>query len=821
MKISYAWLQDWVSIPWPARELGDRLTMAGFELEGLTPAAPEFSGVVVARIVSAERHPQADKLQVCRVETGGSDLLQIVCGAANARAGLRTALAQVDAVLPGGMAIKGAKLRGVESAGMLCSAKELGLAETSDGIIEFPDDAPLGTPLRDYLSLDDSVLELNVTPNRGDAMSVLGIAREVAALAGGGLQEPLNARIVATGGAATGGAISAGAGAAGAAAPTVTLIAEKACPKFLGCLVRGVDNRRKSPLWLRERLRRAGSRSLSPVVDVTNYVLLELGQPMHAYDAAKVHGGIDARLARAGEPLTLLDGKDVTLDADMLVIADQSGAVGLAGVMGGQRTAVSDATTDVFLEAAWFAPDAIAGRARRLGLTTDASQRFERGVDPTGQLRAMQRAIAILSAIAGGSAGAISTSENSAGLPQPKSIRLRVAQMTRLLGTAVPSQDIQSALERLGMQVSAATGGALAGSTPRGTSASAEFSVTAPAHRFDIANERDLIEEIARQVGYVQIPEVTPRRARWLSARSEAQPDEVRVLDVLAARGYFEAINFAFVDPAWQSKLFASAAALALANPIASDLAVMRVSLWPGLLRALLENQRRQQSRVRLFESGAVFVGGGEVSMLGGASLGQRTAEQWGLADSGSRGANDLYDARGDVEALLSTTGAAHRFIFEPASVACLHPGRSAAIRCDNKTVGHIGELHPRLVRELDFAATPILFELEMNALSVRLPDYEQVSRFPAVRRDLAIVIDEIVPFSAVHERVTFVAGAALRELRVFDVYRGPGVEIGRKSLALGLILQEKSRTLTDEETARLMAAVAADLQANCGAQIR
>jgi phenylalanyl-tRNA synthetase beta chain len=792
MKLSMQWLGEWVRCELPPQQLGARLTMAGFELEALTPAAPPFSGVIVAEIIEAVRHPQADKLQVCRVATGSGEPLQIVCGAANARAGLRTALAQVGALLPGDLAIKAAKLRGVESAGMLCSAKELGLAESSDGIIELPADAPLGTDVRALLALDDVSLELNVTPNRGDAMSVLGLAREVAAITDRPLQGPSFTAV--------------------AAAHTecfpVEIAAASACPRFVARVIRGVDNRRTSPLWLRERLRRAGLRSISPVVDVTNHVLLELGQPMHAYDLARLDRGIRVRHAQADEPFELLDGRAVTLSPDMLVIADATGPVGLAGIMGGARTAVQTSTVDVLFEVAWFAPEAIAGRGRRLGLTTDASQRYERGVDPAFQVRAVERATQLLLEIAGGRAGPVQVNEHAEFLPVRAEVLLRETQVARLLGVAPARARCVELLQSLGMQVRVVDAG---------------LAVLPPSHRFDITQEVDLIEEVARLFGYDQIPTVEPRASQRFRALPEAVVLEGRFLDLLAARGYFESISFSFVDPGLQQRLFPDDVATLLVNPIAADLAAMRVSLWPGLLRAALENQRRQQDRVRLFESAVVFrqrvAGVEEVAMLAGLICGSRLPEQWGAQAA----AVDFHDQRADVEALLSLTGRPESFAFEAgAGRSCLHPGRSARIVRDGRTVGWIGELHPQQVREMDLTYVPVLFELEVNqALRADPRSFSEVSRFPQVRRDLALVVDESVPFSQIHERVTLVASGLLRDLKVFDVYRGAGVEAGRKSVALGLILQDNSRTLTDEDAERLMAAIRQDLCAGLQARIR
>ena len=791
MKLSLQWLKDFVDFPWSGRELGERLTMAGFELEGVTLAAPPFSGVVVAEIVSCEKHPQADKLQVCQVSTGSGPLLQIVCGARNARAGLRTALANVGAVLPGDLRIKAAQLRGVDSAGMLCSAKELGLAESSDGIVELPGAMALGADIRVALGLDDEILEIAVTPNRGDAMSVLGLAREVAALAGTALRGPAPTSATAQ----------------HQANVPVALVNGAGCPKFAARLIRGVNNSAPTPLWLRERLRRAGLRSISPVVDVTNYVLQEFGQPMHAYDAAKLQGGITVRKAKPQESLTLLDGKAVSLADDMLVIADEGGAVGLAGVMGGERTAVSAGTADVFFEVAWFEPQAIAGRARRLGLTTDASQRYERGVDPGLQERAMERATQLLLQIAGGEAGPLAVHRSQDPLPARPPVALRRSQLARLLGLQPDAGVVAAKLTALGMRVDATADG---------------WRVTPPAHRFDIAIEADLIEEVAREIGLAAIPESAPRARQVFAPMPEAQAGETRILDLLAARGYQEAIHFAFVDPALQQRLFPAAATVRLANPIAENLAVMRVSLWPGLLQATADNFRRQQDRVRLFELGSVFDGSGtETEMVAGVSAGPRHAEQWGSARDEAKIAADFFDLRADVSALLSISGDLAAFEFRPGGPACLHPGRSATILKAGVAVGSLGELHPGQVAALDLTYAPQVFELHREALASEMPRVGEISRQPQVRRDLAVVVDEQFTFGQLRERVTSVASGLLREIRCFDLYRGAGVETGRKSIALGLIFQDNLKTLTDEDADKIMAAIRSDLGASLNAKIR
>lgn len=794
MKISLDWLRQFVEPSISARELGDRLSMTGFELESLSSAAPPFSGVCVAQILTAERHPQADKLQVCQVSIGSGAPLQIVCGASNARAGLRTALAIVGARLPGDLNIKAAKLRGIESAGMLCSAKELGLAEVSEGIIELPDDTQLGIDLREALALDDTILELAVTPNRGDAMSVLGVAREVAVLTGHALREvdcsavPVDSAFVRD----------------YAPRARVTLDAPAECPRFHSRLVLDVDNARPTPLWMRERLRRAGQRSISPIVDVTNYIVLELGQPMHAYDLDKVHGTLRARLARVGERCELLDGRTVELEPDVLVIADDAGPVAMAGVMGGSRTAVSAETRRVLFEVAWFAPRAIAGRGRRHGLVTDASQRFERGVDPNLGLKAIERATRLLVSIAGGHAGDVNLAESTAHVRTVNDVTLRWSQLRRVLGYEVEPARVRAILEGLGMRCDDHSEG---------------VRVAPPSHRFDIAIERDLIEEIARIAGYDAAPITTAIAAQPILSRPSTYIEESRVLDTLAARGWNEGVHFAFVDPTLQEMLFPGVTAHRIVNPIASDLAVMRVSLWPGLLRAVQENQRRQQGRVRLFEHGVVFpVGAAEVDRIAGVACGSRWPEQWGAA----REPIDFFDVRADLESLLSLSGDTFDVRVGEAAPACLHPGRCAQVVRGAVNVGWIGELHPQLVRALDLAAAPVMFEIDFeSALAVRRPVFEEVSKFPQVRRDLAVVVDESVEFSALRSCVIGAAGEALRDLIAFDVYRGTGIESSRKSIGLGLILQEKDRTLTDEATDRVIAAVREALTRGFGATFR
>jgi phenylalanyl-tRNA synthetase beta chain len=790
VKVPVSWLREWVEFSWNAQELARRLTDSGFEVESLEPAAPAFTGVLVAEILSIAPHPEADKLRVCQVSTGSASV-QIVCGAANARQGLRAPLATVGAVLPGDARIKAAKLRGVESAGMLCSAKELGLASVSSGLLELPGDAPVGQDLREYLTLDDTVLELKVYANRGDALSVLGVAREVAALTGGRLKPPSLTPIPASG---------------TAAGPKPVVEAPTAAPRLLTRRINGLDNRAASPIWLQERLRRAGLRSINPVVDVTNYVLLECGQPMHAYDVRRVQGALTVRMARAGEQLTLLDERTVDLSQDVLLITDESGPIGLAGVMGGQGSGITPETTDVLLEVAYFSPDALAGRARRFGLQTDASQRFERGVDPNLQAGAMARATSLLLSLCGGEAAPVQEVRNAAALPARKPVLLRRSRLQMLSGAHIDDGRIMGCLTGLGMKLEPHWDG---------------WEVTPPSWRFDIGIEADLIEEVLRIVGFDAVqeyPKALPQRFR--RHRGTDVPEQM-LLGALVARGYQETIHYAFVDPVLQQKLFPVRPAVRLANPIASDLSVMRVSLWPALLKAASENLSRQQDRVRLFERGRVFLlhdgAVEEVPRVAGVAIGTRFPEQW----ASTRDAADFFDLKADVESLLALAGPTAQFEWQSGGPDCLHPGRSATVLRDGREIGWLGELHPSIAAERGLPGC-LLFELDITpAIAAEMPRVAPVSRFPHVRRDLSITVPESTPLSAVRTRVSVAAGSLLRELRVFDIYQGPGIETTRKSIALGLIFQDNNKTLKDDEADALMASVAADLSAHLGARVR
>jgi phenylalanyl-tRNA synthetase beta chain len=797
MKIPLSWLREWVDLPQEPRVIADRLTSLGFEVEALERAAPEFNGVVVGAITAIAPHPQADKLRVCTVDAGTGAPLQIVCGAPNARVGLKTALAQLGATLPGDLKIKAARLRGVDSSGMLCSPKELGMPADIDGIMELAADAPVGTDLRQYLDLDDWTFEIAVTPNRGDAMSVLGIARELAAAT----RVPLKSPDAADPMPAT---------ADSAAGPAVRLTPGAGCGRFASRVIRGIRRGVASPRWLQERLRRAGLRSISPVVDVTNLVLLELGQPMHAYDLVRLHGTVTARRATAGEAVKLLDDRELKVDADVAVIADDSGIVGLAGIMGGERTAIGDTTQDLFLEVAWFEPAAIAGRARRYGILTDASQRFERGVDPALQERALARATQLILQLVGGTASELDVQHLKQAVPLRAPVRLRPPRLARLLGREVASDEIRNVLASLGMKVAAE---------------GENFEVTPPSWRFDLRVEADLIEEVARSVGFGSIPEQPASGQRRLRAAPESRIDERAVLQLMAARGYHEIVSFGFVDPVLQRQVLGDQKVVTLRNPIASDLAVMRLSLWPGLLRAASQNLRRQVDRCKLLELASVFTPGAsgattETARIGGLAVGPRLPEQWGSARAGF----DFHDLKSDVESLLALAGPGAVATFEPCNnpPPALHPGRCAEIVRDGARIGLIGELHPTLGRTLEIEADVQLFELDYAAITTaHLTVYQPLSPFPQVRRDLSFVVDAGESFSRIAVHVSVAASNRLRELRIFDVYSGKGIESGRKSIALGLILQDLSRTLTDQEADETVASVIASLKSGLNARLR
>ena len=791
MKFSEQWLRTWVNPDVSRDELVARLSMTGLEVDSVTPAAGEFSGVVVGEILSAEQHPDADKLRVCRV-SNGSEEFQVVCGAPNARAGIKVPFAMVGAVLGEDFKIKKAKLRGVESFGMLCSAAELQISEDHDGLYELPQDAPVGQSVREYLGLDDAIIEVDLTPNRGDCLSIAGLAREVGANYGAAVTRVEVAPVAAV----------------HDDVRPVELVAAEACPRYLGRVIRNVDLSRATPLWMVERLRRSDIRSIDAVVDITNYVMLELGQPMHAFDLAEIKGGIRVRLAEEGEKLVLLDGQEISLRADTLVIADHERPLAMAGIMGGEHSGVSENTRDLFLESAFFDTIAIAGKARGYSLHTDSSHRFERGVDWQLQREAMERATALILEIVGGEPGPIVEAAEQGALPTLKQITLRNERITQMLGMQMSEADVVGYLKGLGLGVSAQAEG--------------QWQVDVPSHRFDISIEVDLIEELARLYGHNRLPVSAPTAALTLAGKPETRGELPALRRLLVARGYHEAITYSFIEPGLSKQFEPQVEPLALANPISSDMAVMRPSLWPGLSKAVQYNQNRQQGRVRLFESGQRFIPAAEglqqEVMLSGIVTGSRQPEGW------ANGAEkiDFFDVKADVEAILAQSAAGVTFRFEPVEHPALHPGQSARILNGDEQVGLMGALHPQLVADLDLNGPVFVFELALAKICQgQLPRFEELSRYPEVRRDIALVVDRTVLAEDLLSCIRAEAGAHLKNLRLFDVYEGKGIDPHRKSMAIGLTLQDSSRTLTDDEVNAVMDRVLQSLEQGFNATLR
>jgi len=784
MQFSEQWLRSWVNPSIDSDALSYLLTMAGLEVEEAVAAAPAFTGVVVAEVKEVVKHENADRLRVTKVGAGTGELVQIVCGAPNVAVGLKVPCALPGAVLPGDFKIKPTKMRGVESGGMLCSGKELGVPDEVDGLLVLPADAPVGQSIRDYLSLDDTLFTLKITPNRADSLSIKGIAREVAALTGAALSPVAIAPV----------------------APViddkqaVAIDAPAACGRYVGRIVKNVNAAAPTPDWMRRRLERSGLRSISAAVDITNYVLLELGQPMHAFDLAKLQGGITVRMAKPGEKLVCLNEKEVALTEDMLVIADDAKALAIGGIMGGLESSVTDATRDVFLESAFFAPDAIAGRARELGFGSDSSYRFERGVDFALQHEAIERATQLLIEICGGEAGPVT--ETVGELPARGEVTVRTARVAKLLGVTLSAEQIADILSRLGLPHRATADG---------------FAVSAPSFRFDIAIEEDLIEEIARVYGYDAIPSDTPRSGmRMLPLPEERRPREA-LRHLLAGRDYQEVVTYAFVEEKWEADFAANTDPVRLINPIASQMSVMRSTLIGGLVDVLVGNLNRKQPRVRVFELARVFSKAGDgfdqPERIGGLAWGPRFAEQWGV--KGER--VDFFDVKSDVEALLAPRIAEFRKVSHPA----LHPGRAAEVLVDGLAIGVIGELHPRWVQGYDLPNAPVLFELDFEAvLSAKLVKAQPVSKFQAARRDLALVVDEAAGYGELLAAMRAAAPAIVTDIGLFDVYRGKGVEEGKKSLAFRIVLQDAAKTLTDEEVEAAIAALLAAASAQ-GAVLR
>jgi phenylalanyl-tRNA synthetase beta chain len=794
MKISEHWLRELVSPPGDTAALLHQLTMQGLEVEGVESAGPALEHVVVGRVAAVAPHPNADRLRVCQVDVGGRTL-QIVCGAANVRAGGVYPTALPGAKLPGGLVIRSATLRGTESAGMLCSTAELGLpgdqgpAGQQEGLLELDQALVAGTPLAVAMTFNDQILDLKITPNRADCFSVLGVARDLAATTGLAFADPeikpvppVDSQVV-----------------------SVRIEDPDACPVFVVRTIQGVRADATSPFWLRERLRRSGIKSIQLIVDITNLVMLELGQPLHAYDLDRIDAGLVVRRARAREPLNLLTGADVLLDDAVLVIADRAGAVGIAGIMGGTSTAVSPSTTNVLLEAAFFSPAAIGGRARRLGLQTEAATRFERGVDPSGQQRALERATELILALAGGVPGVCQAV--GPGVPPRGQVFLRRDRLARVLGNPVSDAVVESILRRLGMGVSVSANG---------------WQVQPPAFRFDIAVEVDLIEEIARVYGYDRITPRPERQATELGKAVTTEADAAALRSGFVLRGYQEAITYSFVDRE-PDRLFAGGnEGVPLVNPLSTDLAVMRQSLWPGLVEALRHNLARQQRRVRLFEIGVRFRPAGttasEESVISGLATGAAVQEQWGERTRSV----DFYDVKSDLEAILTSLGQPADINWSAADHPALHPGKSARLRYRDRDVGWLGTLHPSLAQRFGLEEAPVLFELTRSALAVQaLPTYQGLSRFPTVRRDLAVLVARNTPVGHLVAAARESAGPALREVIVFDIFEGGHIDAAQKSVALGLILQETSRTLTDDDVEKIVSGVVESLGTEFDARLR
>ena len=783
MKFSENWLRTMVNPSLSSEELSHVLTMAGLEVEELDPVAPEFSGVIVAEIISAEKHPDADRLQICRVDVGSDEPLQIVCGAANARPGLKAPCALVGAALPG-FEIKRAKVRGVESFGMMCSAKELGLAEESSGLLELPEDAPIGSNIREWFDLDDRLITLKLTPNRSDCLSIAGIAREVSALTGTATTllevtpspAALNEQKM------------------------VLVEAPEACPRYTGRMIRGVNAAAVTPDWMKRRLERSGLRSISAIVDVTNYVLLELGQPLHAFDLAKLRGDIRVRMARPGEAMELLNRQPIDLTPDYLVIADDGGPVALAGIIGGASTAVDGGTADIFLESAFFSPAAIVGKARRLNFSTDSSYRFERGVDFAATVQALERATNLIIEICGGSAGPVT--EVRAELPVRSAVPLRLEKLRRVLGVTLDADAVAGLFKRLNMVYSRHDG---------------EFSVTPPSYRFDITIEEDLIEEIARLYSYEKILPVAPKANMRMLPVAESSRSDHALRQLMVANDYQEVVTYSFVEEAWEKDLIGNPAPVRLFNPIASNMSVMRSSLWGCLLDALIYNINRKQERVRLFELGTCFArqgsGYSHVTRIAGVCYGHALPDQWGEAARSI----DFYDVKADVEAL---TRARARFI--AATHPALHPGQSAQVMVNGKHIGWLGGLHPKWQQHYQLPSGVVMFELALDPLLEReIPKYSEVAKFPSVRRDLAVVVDETVPAQALIDAMMAARADVINEIALFDQYRGKGIEQGKKSLAFLVVMQDTQKTLTDEEADSAVAGLLSELARKHGAVLR
>ncbi|HEX8962421.1 MAG TPA: phenylalanine--tRNA ligase subunit beta [Rhodocyclaceae bacterium] len=793
MQFPESWLRALVNPPLSTEELCHLLTMAGLEVEETKPVAPAFSNIVVARVLSVEKHPDADKLKLCKVDTGSANgVLQIVCGAPNVAADMVVPCALVGAKLPG-IDIKKAKVRGIESFGMLCSARELGLSEDHGGLLPLPSDAPIGQDVRQYLNLDDTLITLKLTPNRADCLSLTGIAREVAALTGAPLKLPEVAPVASV----------------HDETRAVVLDAPAACPRYCGRIVRGVNAKAPTPDWMKQRIERCGVRSISALVDVTNYVMLELGQPLHAFDDAELAGAIHVRWPKAGEQLLLLNEQTVTPTPDTALIADEAKPLALAGIMGGEHSGISDATSDLFLESAFFAPVAIAGKARALGFSSDASYRYERGVDFELQRKAIERATQLIVDICGGRPGPVIEAVEPAQLPKRAPVRLRTARAARVIGIPLAADQVEKLI-----------GGLHFAFTRNGD----EFVVTPPSHRFDIEIEEDLIEEIARLHGYDNVPSEPPQGRLAMMPNAETRRTAMQVRRLVAERGYHEVVNYSFVEAAWEADFAGNASPIVLANPIASQMGVMRTTLISGLVGTVAANRKRQTERVRAFEVGRCFLRDAAVTggvpgfrqplRLAAIAAGTAQPEQWGVP---SRKV-DFFDIKADLEAIF----APRQLRFEPVQHPALHPGRAAAVSLDGEQVGVIGELHPQWVQKYELGTAPVAFEVHIDPLLVAaMPKYEEVSRFPSVVRDIALVVAQDQPLQPLIDAFGETASAIVRNVELFDVFQGKGLPEGQKSLAFRVVMQDTGRTLADAEVEVAVAQLVETAKSRFGAALR
>lgn len=790
MKFSEQWLREWVNPGLNTEQLAEQLTMLGHEVDAVEPAAPDLSDVLVAKVISAKPHPDADRLTLCEVDYGTGTNVEVVCGAPNVCADGYYPYVPVGAVLPNGMQIAVTDIKGVTSNGMLCSAAELELSDKSDGLLELQSDAKAGQALTDYLQLDDQLIEVSLTPNRGDCLSIRGLARDLAA------SNKLELQVVDIQAVAK----------ESTSSRTITLPAAEGCPRYVGRVIEGVDLTKPSPSWLQEKLRRAGVRSLSAIVDITNYVMLELGQPMHAFDNDKLEGDIGVRYSEAGESITLLNGEGYDLPEGSLLIIDASGPVAMAGVMGGEKTAVSDSTQNIFLESAFFTPIAIAGRARQLGLHTDASHRYERGVDPSLQAIAVERATALVLEICGGKPGPVTEACIEKHLPPTAEIELPYSQVASLLGKSIEADEINEIISSLGIQVIEKN--------------DEKIQVRVPSWRFDLSLPEDLIEEVARIHGFQQFPSELPQIS--LAMRQTGESSRLMGLkQVLVERGFQEVISYSFVENSFQKQLFPKETSIELMNAISPELAVMRVSLWPGLLNTLIHNLNRQQPRLRIFELGRVFTYEPELKQdqkLGGLIYGNIYHEQWDNPYTSS----DIFDLKADVEALIRQYCGPVTVSYDSCQAEALHPGQAAAIVVENQVVGILGALHPGIQKSLDIDNLVYLFEINIEKISPKSRlKYAKISKFPSTRRDLSIIVDEQISIENIQSCIKKCANELLTNLELFDVYQGEGIDLGKKSVTLGLTFQRTSSTLTDEEVEGIKESVIESLRNEFNARLR